>query len=122
MPKPENVKPHEFKKGKSGNPNGRPPGKSLTTLLKERLEGEAYEIINDAMIVLENGKLGGTVKVRVKRPMMVKLINAAAKHAANGNAAYFKEIYNRTEGKVEQPIRQINDIDIDITYEDFHSE
>ena len=25
MPKPENIEPHKFKKGQSGNPNGRPP-------------------------------------------------------------------------------------------------
>ena len=24
MPKPENIEPHKFKKGQSGNPNGRP--------------------------------------------------------------------------------------------------
>jgi hypothetical protein len=25
MPKPENIEPHKFKKGQTGNPNGRPP-------------------------------------------------------------------------------------------------
>ena len=32
MPKPENIEPHKFKKGQSGNPNGRP--KKLPELSK----------------------------------------------------------------------------------------
>lgn len=32
------LKQYHFKKGQSGNPNGRPPGKSLKTFVKEWLE------------------------------------------------------------------------------------
>jgi hypothetical protein len=39
MPNPENILPHKFKKGQSGNPAGRPKeALSLTTILRKRLE------------------------------------------------------------------------------------
>ena len=44
MPKPENVIPHKFKKGQSGNPNGRPRklpelDKLLADVLGEKKDG-----------------------------------------------------------------------------------
>ena len=40
MPKPENIIPHKFKKGQTGNPNGRPKG--LITSVNEQLEKEGF--------------------------------------------------------------------------------
>lgn len=38
MPNPENIAPHNFEKGKSGNPNGRPRGvKNRSTIVKNIL-------------------------------------------------------------------------------------
>lgn len=35
---PKQIKPYLWKKGQSGNPKGRPPGKSLKTFAREYLE------------------------------------------------------------------------------------
>ena len=44
MPKPENIEPHKFKKGQTGNPNGRPRklpelDKLLADVLGEEKDG-----------------------------------------------------------------------------------
>jgi hypothetical protein len=43
MANPQNIEPHKFKPGQSGNPKGRPPGrKSLATIIRE-LENEDFD-------------------------------------------------------------------------------
>jgi len=48
MPNPENIEPHKFKKGHTGNPNGRP--RKYTTLLREH--GYKLSEINDTIQVM----------------------------------------------------------------------
>ena len=48
MPKPENIEPHKFHKGVSGNPNGR-PRKYVSTL---REQGYKLAEINDCIQVM----------------------------------------------------------------------
>lgn len=67
-----------FPKGNRANPKGRPKGESLTTKLRRVLD-EPDE---------ENGTKAD------------KLINAAVDAAGAGDVRYFKEIFERIEGKI----------------------
>src|SRR5712671_3028707 len=58
-----------FKRGRSGNPRGRPPGsKNLPTLLSEAL--------NEPVIVAENG---GRRKISKRQAIIKQLVNQSAK-------------------------------------------
>lgn len=71
----ENIKPHQWKKGQSGNPGGRPRGRSITARLREKLDAD-------------DGKLA---------ELIVKVM---IREAAKGKFQFAKEILERTEGKV----------------------
>lgn len=89
MPKPENVKPHEFKPGQSGNPAGRPPGsRSLATVLREMLEEEI------------------TVRIEgqpdQKRPFKEVIIRRLLKAANDGDVRAIQAIFDRVDGKAKE--------------------
>src|SRR3990167_6183557 len=76
----QNLKP--FKKGKSGNPKGKPAGTlSMTTKIREFL--------------MEYGKDGETNADKLKRAMVLRAITKSDVLA--------KEILDRIDGKVVQP-------------------
>ena len=84
----ENIKPHMWKKGQSGNPKGRPKkGKRLTDIIEKYLpmvpeidenpDGKTYQdLIAEALLI-------GAVK---------------------GNAVLIKEVLDRVDGKVPLPV------------------
>lgn len=73
-----------WKPGQSGNPLGRPKGKSLLH--------EIREVLDDTVLLGQRNKDGKTNR-RV-------LAETAIRHAQLGRSAYFKEIMERLFGKV----------------------
>lgn len=82
MPNPENIEPHKFKKGQSGNPNGRP--KKLPEL-------------DDLLAnVLGEEKDGVTAAEAILKALRAK--------AAKGDVRAAEVLLDRGWGKVKQPI------------------
>lgn len=94
MPNKENIKKHEYKKGQSGNPNGRPKGsKNRSTIAKKWLEvnqnkknplTELQEILNQEDL------------------MTLALI----KKAKEGDVSAYKELMNSAYGSPLQQVEQ----------------
>lgn len=82
MTNPENILKHQFKKGLSGNPKGRPP------VLPELKEAIAK--------VLSNEKDGKTA--------LEKVLNALYKKAIKGDVRAAQELLDRGFGKAKQTI------------------
>jgi hypothetical protein len=83
---PENLKP--FPPGVSGNPNGRPKGRSLTARLRDLLD--QYELEGER---LPDGKQVADL-----------VVEAIVKPALNGDIRHQQEILNRVDGKVPDQV------------------
>lgn len=84
----DNIKKHEFKKGQSGNPKGRPVGsKNRSTIVKKWLEtvqksknpisGELEDLNQEDMITLAILKKARTGDVRAYKELMDSLYGSA---------------------------------------------
>lgn len=94
----ENLKP--FKKGQSGNPNGRPKGqRNYLTIYREALEK-----IADA-----NDKTPEEIETMLEE--------MGIKHALKGNFAFWKDIRDRVHGKAIQPLGGIDGQPIVISFD-----
>jgi hypothetical protein len=80
MPKPENIEPHKFKKGKSGNPKGRP--KKIPELDK---------LLADVMGEEKDGMTAAEAILKKLRQM-----------ATGGNLRAAEILLDRAYGKVKQ--------------------
>ena len=84
----DDIKEHEFKKGQSGNPNGRPKGsRNLTTILREMLE-EEIEVNVDG--------------VKTKKQFQEVIVRKLLQKANEGNLKAIEQILDRMEGKPVQ--------------------
>ena len=85
----KNIEKHKYKKGQSGNPNGRPKGKkSLSTLLKKYLKAR----IDFRNPIKQNKEDKKAISDIIAMRLLFKAIN--------GDIVAIKEIMDRTEGKV----------------------
>ena len=90
MPKPENIEPHQFKKGESGNPAGRPKRtRNRATIVKEWLEVQQY---------ITNPITGE--KERLEQQDIITL--ALIKEAREGNVRAWEALMDSAHGKITQ--------------------
>jgi hypothetical protein len=96
----EDIRDHQFKKGKSGNPQGRPKGsKNITTqmlaLLKRQAPEEVFELKGIRIFCRH-----------IKRPTIADAGAARLVYEGviKGNIQAIKEINDRTQGKARQEI------------------
>lgn len=81
LPPPEE---HRWKPGQSGNPKGRPKGRSITAVLRDMLDDDAVDT---------QGK-----KQKVKRAVAGALL----RRALGGDVKAIREVLDRTEGRVKE--------------------
>ena len=94
----ENLTP--FKKGESGNPDGRPPGKSFKTILNKLLDLEATEKdLSDEELkaMLPDGKV-------TNRDILMARLLLQAK--ADGDSKSMERLMNRVDGKPIETVHQ----------------
>lgn len=94
MPKPENVAPHKFKPGNSGNPNGRPKLPDLKDAMAKVLAEE-----KDGMNALE------------------AILKALRAKASKGDVRAAQELLDRGFGKSKQQIEHTGDAFENVTIE-----
>ena len=118
MPKPENIIPHKFKKGESGNPNGRP--RKYVSQLREL--GYKLSEINDTIQVMMAMDMEELKSVwdNPKATVLEKTIAAAIRKSIEKGSLYSLEtlltrVYGKpkenADVKTEMTIRLIDDDD-----------
>ena len=89
MPGAENISPHKFKKGTSGNPKGRPPGPNAKTIIKKWL------LAKEQM----KNPISGTTETLTQLDIisLAQLVKAR-----KGDTAAFNALLDRVDGKPKQ--------------------
>lgn len=111
MPKPENIEPYKFKKGQSGNPNGRP--RKFVCVLKE--QGYKQSEINDTIQVMMSMTLDELKAVwdNPDATVMEKTIASAIKKSIEKGSLYSIEtLLTRVYGRPKEIIQQSGEITI----------
>ena len=98
MPNPENIEKHEFKKGQSGNPNGRPKGsKNRSTIAKYWLSVEQN---------LKNPLTGQSETMSQEDLMTLELIKKAREGDVNAYKALMDSGYGAPVQQIESEITE----------------
>lgn len=109
MPKPENIEPHKFKKGQTGNPNGRPK-KTITRL--EEMIGRKFDVqvtradkmqIIESLLELSLAQLKAIATDQDTPVFMVLIANAIRGDIERKNLTTANELLNRLYGKPGTP-------------------
>ncbi|MFX1499327.1 MAG: DUF5681 domain-containing protein [Promethearchaeota archaeon] len=99
------IKPHEFKKGQSGNPKGKPKGRlNMTTILKKYL--------NERTTIKKGDK---RIRLSKAQALMLKWIELGL----TGELKAIKDVVERIDGKPleRQEIEQLNkNLDVPIDF------
>ncbi len=90
-------KDKQFKKGKSGNPNGKPKGTLSSKTILKRFMGIKQDV--------QNPITGAQEKLTVAEILYIQQLAKARK----GDLAAFREIMDRWEGKPQQSIDHTSD-------------
>lgn len=94
----DHLRPYRFARGTSGNPGGRPKGRSTKAVLNELLE-------------LPNRE-GVTARERLGEVLLAK--------ALTGNLGAIKELFDRADGRAKQAVDLGGDVTIRVEYADSH--
>jgi hypothetical protein len=97
MSNQQNIEPHKFKKGQSGNPKGRKPGTpNARTIIKRWLEAQE--------------KAKNPISGKVENLSQMDIITLAQLiKARKGDTMAFRELLDRAEGKATQPISGVDE-------------
>jgi hypothetical protein len=107
MPKAENIIPHQFDKGQSGNPNGR-PRKLISEAIKEMeqmgIKETTTEEIKSCYLRLINASLP-ELTAKVKDEKQSALVRIVGKAILSGKGfEIIERMLDRTLGKATQPV------------------
>lgn len=112
MPNPQNIQPHKFKEGQSGNPNGRPKGtRNRSTIVREWLEVQQS---------VKNPITGQQEVLEQQDIMTLALI----KKAREGDVNAFRELMDSAHGKQTNQIEgamQLTGLQVQIVDNGFHT-
>lgn len=90
MPNPENIEPHKWKKGQSGNPRGRPKGRTNVRNFVEWWLSQETQITNP---------IPGHKAPKFKGKVIDEILLALLAKARKGNVAAISELFDRLDGR-----------------------